>query len=433
MPQATSTAVPSSGVSVNFNAQAVLTKGSQTTWADITNSISTLWTSNNNPAGGPQVLQPPTTSNGGVYTGLNNGCACIKVSSGGVQSQSVTVAVGVDLNTCGLCPRFATATPTPKGSVAQVSGVDPSAVGGTVLWTFEGHAPIDGPIAVAPDGSADFISADGMLHSVDSKGNQIFDRPASGVAPAVAPDGTIYVQGTTSWLYALDSSGHPRWKVNVGTGNGPLAADGNAVYANEDGNLVALAAGQTLWSLPLGTLSRGAIIADGVVVASSSGLTAVSSSGSTLWTFTPAGGFSGDLTVANGNVYCGSGSGTVYELDARNGSIILQIASGAAVTSGPVVSSSGAIFFGSDALYAIDSSGTALWSSNAMVPVAHGIAAPGGGAVFDAASSGAASMIDGGGNIQWTARDLGSVTQATAGPSDTVFVASSNGTVRALR
>jgi outer membrane protein assembly factor BamB len=305
--------------------------------------------------------------------------------------------------------------------------------GGTVLWTFDGHTPIDGPIAVAPDGSADFISADGMLHSIDSKGNEVFDRPASGLAPAVGPDGTIYVQGTTSWVYALDSKGRPRWKVNVGTGNGPLAADSNAVYANENGSLLAISGGETLWTLPLGTLSRGAIMADGVVVASSSGLSAVSTSGSTMWTFTPAGGFSGDLTVANGNVYCGSGSGTVYALDSRNGSVILQIASGARVTSGPVVNSSGSIFFGSDALYGIDSSGTALWSSNAIVPVAHGIAASSGGEVFDAASSGASSMIDAAGNIQWTARDLGDVTQAVAGPSGTVFVASSNGTVRSLR
>ena len=438
MPVATTTAVSGSGVSISFNAQAVLMKGSQTTtYADITNSVSTLWTSNNNPPGGQEVLQPPSTSNGGVYTGLNGGCACIKVSSGGIQSQPITVGVGpTPLAGCGLCPTFTatpTATPTPKGASAQVSSVDPSSLGGTVLWTFDGHTPIDGSIAAAPDGSADFISADGVLHSIDSKGHEVFDRPAGGIAPAVGPDGTIYVQGTTSWIYALDSRGRPRWKVNVGSGNGPLAADSNTVYANENGNLVALAAGQTLWSVPLGTLSRGAIIPDGVVVASSSALTALSSNGSTLWTFTPAGGFSGDLTVANGNVYCGSGSGSVYALDARNGSVILQVASGAPVTSGPVVSGAGSIYFGSDALYAVDSSGTALWSSNAVIPVAHGIVAPSGGTVFDAASSGTASMIDSAGNIEWTARDLGSVAQVTAGPSGAVFVASSNGTVRALK
>ena len=433
---ATSTAVSGSGVSISFNAQAVLVRGSQTTYADITNSVSTLWTSNNNPPGGPEVLQPPTTTNGGVYTGLNDGCACIKASSGGINAQPVTVGVGPGGNACALCPTFTptpTATATPKGATAQVSSADPSSLGGTLLWTFDGHAPVDGQIAAAPDGSADFISADGMLHSIDLNGHEVFDRPAGGIAPAVGPDGTIYVQGTTSWVYALDPAGRPRWKLNVGTGTGPLAADSNAVYANENGNLVALAAGQTLWSVPLGTLSRGAITPDGVVVASSGALTALSSSGSTLWTFTPAGGFSGNLAVANGTVYCGSGSGTVYALVARSGSVVLQIASGAPVTSGPVVSGSGSIYFGSDALYAIDSSGTALWSSNAVIPVGHGIAATSNGGVFDAASSGSASMIDGSGNIQWTARDLGSVAQVTAGPSGAVFVASSNGTVRALK
>jgi outer membrane protein assembly factor BamB len=42
-------------------------------------------------------------------------------------------------------------------------------------------------------------------------------------------------------------------------------------------------------------------------------------------------------------------------------------------------------------------------------------------------------MLDLGGNVEWAARDLGNVVQVSAGPSGTVYVASSDGNVRALK
>lgn len=442
-PQATSTGVSGSGVSINFNAQGVLVKGKQTTYADITNAPSTLWTANNNPVGGPQVLQPPSTSNGGQYTGLNNGCACINVSSGGINGQPITVSVGTPSASCPACPTLTptatpTATSTPKGGTAsQASGAstENDSSGGTVLWTFDAHAPVAGPIRTTADGSAVFITADSMLHYIDAAGHEVYDRPAGGAAPAIGPDGTVFVQGTTSWLYALDNRGRPKWKANVGRGKGPLAADSEAVYANEDGNLVAISGGRTAWSIPIGTVDQGAAIPGGVVVAANGGdLTAVSSTGSTMWTFSPSGGFSGDLSVANGMVYAGSASGSVYALDAGTGATVWQASSGAPVASGPSVGSAGTVFFGSDALYAIDSSGATLWSSRSIVPLSHALAALSNATLFVAATSDSvASMLDLNGNIEWTARDLGMVVQVNAGASGVAYAASADGHVRALK
>jgi outer membrane protein assembly factor BamB len=430
---ATSTAVSGSGVSINFNAQGILVKGKRTTFADITNAISTLWTSTNNPPGGVQVLQPPTTDHGGQYTGLNDGCACINASSSGITSQPITVGVGVS---SGSCPPCATLTPTPAAAVAQISSAEgKSNSGATVLWTFDGNTPVAGPIVSGPDGSANFITSDGMLHSIDTTGHQVFDRPASGLAAAVAPDGTIFAQGTTSWVYGLDNRGRPKWKAQVGTGNGPLAADATAVYASESGNLIALHDGETLWSLPVGNPIRGVIIPGGVAVASKGGdVVAVSANGSRLWNFTPADGFSGELAVANGVVYAGSATGGVYALDATTGSVIWRVPSSAAVTSGPSVSGTGLVFFGSDALYAVDSGGTVKWSSKSLNPLPRAIAALSNGTIFDAVDDGASSvMLDLGGNVEWAARDLGTVVQVSTGPSGAVYVASSDGNVRALK
>ncbi|MBV8136095.1 MAG: PQQ-binding-like beta-propeller repeat protein [Deltaproteobacteria bacterium] len=430
---ATSTAVSGSGVSINFNAQGVLVKGKQTTFTDITNAVSTLWTSNNNPPGGIQVLQPPTSSHGGQYTGLNDGCACINASSSGITSQPITVGVGVS---SGSCPPCATVTATPAAAAAQISSSDgQSNFSATVLWTFNANAPVAGPIVSGPDGTANFITSDRMLHSIDTTGHQVFDRPAGGLAAAVAPDGTIFAQGTTSWIYGLDNRGRPKWKAQVGTGNGPLAADGTAVYAGENGNLIALSDGQTSWSLPVGNPTRGVIIPGGVAVASNGGdIAAATANGSWLWNFAPAGGFRGELAVANGVVYAGSATGGIYALDASTGSVIWRVPSSAPVTSGPSVSGTGLIFFGSDALYAVDSSGTVQWSSKSLVPLPHAIAALSSGTVFDAIDVVASSaMLDLGGNVEWSARDLGTVVQVSAGPSGSVYVASSDGNVRALR
>jgi outer membrane protein assembly factor BamB len=430
---ATSTAVSGSGVSINFNAQGVLVRGKQTTFADITNAISTLWTSNNNPPGGTQVLQPPTSNHGGQYTGLNDGCACINASSSGINSQPITVGVGVS---SGSCPPCATLTPTPTAAAAQMSSAEgQSSSSATVLWTFDGNAPVAGPIVSGPDGSANFITNDGVLHSIDTSGHQVFDRPAGGLAPAIAPDGTIFAQGTTSWIYGLDNRGRPKWKAQVGTGNGPLAADSTAVYASESGNLIALSDGKTLWSVPVGNPTRGVIIPGGVALASNGGdVVGATANGSWLWNFAPAGGFAGELAVANGVVYAGSATGGIYALDASTGSIIWRAPSSAAVTSGPSVSATGLVFFGSDALYAVDSSGAVQWSSKSFVPLPHAITALSSGTIFDGADSEASSvMLDLSGNVEWAARDLGTVVQVSAGPSGTVYVASSDGNVRALK
>ncbi|MGO9604302.1 MAG: PQQ-binding-like beta-propeller repeat protein [Candidatus Binataceae bacterium] len=433
-----STSVAGNGAQIDFNAQGVLTKGKQTSYQDITNSPSTLWTSSN-----PSVLQPPQTGNGGAYTGLLAGCACINASSGGINSQPLGIGVAMPVSGCPACPTLTptatpTATATPKGSVAEPETSTSSENGsstGTILWAFDASGPAAGPIVAGPDGSVNLITSNGMLHSIDAQGHQRFDRPAGGIAPAIGPDGTIFVQGTTSWIYALDSSGRPKWKADVGTGNGPLAANSNAVYAGENGNLIAVSAGQTVWSVPIGNPSRGAIIPAGVVVASSGGsLAAISSNGSTLWNFAPAGGFSGDLAAANGAVYAGSGSGSVYALNAGTGAILWQTAGGAPVTSGPVVSSTGTIFFGSDALYSVDSTGETQLASKSLAPLPEGIAALSNGTIFDATDvEGSASMLDLDGNIEWTTRDLGKVLRIAAGQSGIVYAASADGHVRALK
>jgi outer membrane protein assembly factor BamB len=278
-----------------------------------------------------------------------------------------------------------------------------------------------------------FITADSMLHALDSLGNEIFNRPAGGLTAAVAPDGTVFVQGTTSWIYALTNDGRPKWQIDLKSAASPLAATNATVYVSIGGDIASVSApGQVDWRVPAGPASAGAAIAGGVVVAQEGGdLTALSASGEQLWTFSPAGGLSGDLVSAGGVVYAGSRSGSVYAIGAANGSELWQIDSPAPVVAGPVVGESGAIFFGSDKLYALGSNGALIWT--AAAPVSFGIAPDSVGGALDAHPDGSINLLDGLGGVVSSTRSTGPVVRTGSSASGLCYVATSDGRLYAIK
>jgi hypothetical protein len=86
------------GGQVQFNAQGTFQQGNRTpTFHDVTNNSSTGWSNiTGNLAGVPNV--------NGAYTGFNQGCDCVAVNAGGVQSQSVQVGVATPAAACSTCP-----------------------------------------------------------------------------------------------------------------------------------------------------------------------------------------------------------------------------------------------------------------------------------------------------------------------------------------
>ncbi|MGC2759313.1 PQQ-binding-like beta-propeller repeat protein, partial [Candidatus Binatus sp.] len=371
-PAATSTtiepgSVPTGGT-VAFNAIGTFTKKTATKFIDITAGPFTLWTSSNN-----AVLQAPLSGPmGGVYTTNLAGCACILASSGGVSSQFVGVGVYVDVDTCPLCAPLpptptATATSTPAPGEKPAASSTPAVStrsAGVLMWTFDPGSELRGRIAVGSDGSIFFITRDGVLHGLDSTGKEIMHRDADGSSPAVLPDGTVVAMGSASALAAIGPDGAPLWNLEIGNSAGPLAVTDHTIYASTGADLESISTtGSLNWRVNLGPVTSAAATSDGVVVGTSRGaVTALASDGAVIWTFQPDGGFSGSVAYSDDVVYAGSASGGVYAIDMRTGSPIWHVNSNRAVTTGPVVAPSGAIFAGADSTYGIAADGQVHWT-----------------------------------------------------------------------
>jgi outer membrane protein assembly factor BamB len=439
-PTATSTGI-TIGEDTLFNAQGVLVKGKQTQLVDKTNGATTVWTSSDQ-----SVLLAPLPGMGGVYQGAATGCACVQVSADGVASQRV--AVGVDIADLTTCPMCSTPTPTPAPAempmvpharssptgAREATASGPAAAGGVEQFAFDAGSRVRGAIVPGATGNVYFITRDSKLYAVDSHGHEIYYRPAGGLAPAVAPDGTVYVQGTTDFLYALKADGNVAWMVRPGAGNGPLAADDTSVYSSAGSDLIAATApGQIEWRAAVGPVTSGATFSDGIVVGAEGGdVTAVSTSGGVLWRFTPAGGFTGAPAVTPGAILAASQSGILYALDPENGTVIWRFTTGAPIDAGPSVSGAGAIYVGSDALYGLTADGEpTLRLSPPPAPLA--LVGDALGGFFDLDQSDLATLRDSAGREVWSSRSFGAVDRVAVARSGTLYIATTNGYLYALK
>lgn len=431
-------AVPTGGT-VAFNAIGTFVKRKQnkTKFVDITFGPFTLWTSKDN-----TVFQAPVSGPmGGVYTTGFAGCTCIAASSGGVSSQSVAVGVYVDVDTCPICelpPPTPSSTPTPSAAErpAASSTAAPSVrSAGVLMWTFDAGSELRGRIATGADGSIFFITRDGVLHGLNSAGKEIMHRDAAGSSPAVLPDGTVVAMVSTTTLAAIGSNGAAEWNLEIGDSGGPLAVTDRTIYASAGADLIsASTSGSLNWRVNVGPVRSAAVTPDGVVVGTSRGsVVALASDGGVVWTFQPDGGFSGSVAYADDVVYAGSAGGGVYAIDLRTGNPVWHVNSAHAVTAGPVVAPSGAIFAGGATTYGVTADGQLQWRNSSLTPLDSGLTALGYDGVFDAATGDVGAVLTGDGSYVWTARSFGKITTAASSASGMLYIGTSTGRIFAIR
>jgi outer membrane protein assembly factor BamB len=430
------------GQQVPFNASGQFVKGARTFVNDITNRSSTLWTSSDQ-----SVLVPPgPPPMGGIYNALTPGCACADASSGGVSADPVSVGVVANASqpapACPVCPTAApTATATPKGHAAASAQIQPAQsdtarVNGVLQWTFRGVSPIASQLAPASDGNLYFLTLDGSLHALNTKGRERWSLKAAGKSVAVSPGAVVYALGTDGTLQALSAIGKPLWNMPVASGFGPLAASSSAVYFQEDRQLAAASSpGVVQWRATApDEITSAAIADDGTIIAAANGASviAIASDGSRRWSFAPQGGFAGEIAVRGNLVYLGSGSGRLYALDASSGAAQWTYDTAAAVAAGPVINAAGPIFFGSDAVYALNSDGSLAWSKPLARAMSSPLASDGEGGLLAPLDDDIAAMLNSDGSLKWATRSFGPVERATVSPSGVLYVAT-QGTIYAVR
>ena len=437
-PEATDTATFIDGA-INFNAQGVNVKGTHTIIEDITNSPAVVWTSTNPSA----LLGPGPNQIGGTYTGSGVGCACIFASSAGIQSNQVGVQVFASpTSTAFSCPECPTPSATPTASPAAeasaaailentLAGAGPH---GVLQWSYDAGARLKGPIVPSGDGKVYFIGGNSILRALDAHGNELYDRPSGGLAPAVAPDGTVFVAGPTGFFYRLKRNGTAAWTLRLGAGSGALAASTDLVFATVGDQVVAISQlGQLAWSVSTGAVSAGASLGDGVIVSTSDAqVIALDRDGAILWRFAPPGGVAGSLAIAQDAVLIGTGDGTLMALDSSSGKVLWQVDTGVPIVAGPVSGPNGTIYFGSDLLHALTADGASAWALSPP-PAENALVALAGGGVFYSSNEQSALALDADGGAVWGTRSLGAVDRVAASPAGMLYVASAKGRVFAIK
>jgi outer membrane protein assembly factor BamB len=216
---------------------------------------------------------------------------------------------------------------------------------GTLKWIFpmKGNGGPPASPVVGSDGTI-YIGAE-RLYAVNPDGTlrwkyntgYYMDGP-----PAIAPDGTIYVP-SQGYLYALEHGGGFKWRVLAQSeypiGSAPAIAKNGTIYANTfDGVLHAIAPdGSVLW-----TYKTEGIVTD------------VPSS--------PAIGRDGTIYFGGAGEYQGKG-GYFYAVR-PNGSLVWKYFAGCDQTA-PSIDGDGTIYFGSNGcgtIHALNPDGTVKWS-----------------------------------------------------------------------
>jgi outer membrane protein assembly factor BamB len=222
-----------------------------------------------------------------------------------------------------------------------------------VLWSYSiGYLAPFAP-ALGPDGTI-YICTTTELSAISSEGALKWQYETSlgdDVGPAIAPDGTVYTGGGGKSLAAVDPNGLLRWKVPIGSYlvSGPsIGVDGTIYVCSDNGNLSAIDSdGHFKWSYHTWLATTSPVIGpDGTVYLTSndSSLCAVNTDGQLKWKFVAANYVAGEPSVGpDGSIYVGS-DGTFYALN-PDGTKRWETVTPSFVTS-PVITSSGSIYYG---------------------------------------------------------------------------------------
>jgi outer membrane protein assembly factor BamB len=239
---------------------------------------------------------------------------------------------------------------------------------------------LDGPVAVGNDGSATFLTDEGILGRVNPDGNlrwSLLVAPPGG-APAVGPQGTIYAAGRDGWLYAVGAAGAALWSARLGgqpvrgvaVGAERLAValdDGRVAFWRADGRPIGWVA---LGSAPSGAPALAGALA---IVPTSDGLVVAVDGGRVAWRARVAAAAVGPLAIgADGQVYAGAEDGTVASVRA-DGRVLWRVAVHDAVTRSPALAEDGTVIVAAGAaVVAVSASGQLRWRAALGAPIVAG-------------------------------------------------------------
>lgn len=250
---------------------------------------------------------------------------------------------------------------------------------GNVRWSLP--ARLATSPAIDEDGRIYLGSKDGLI-AVDHAGNVLWSTPIKGSsksAPAIGPNGTIYVVGLGGTLFAVDPTGKIAWMSAVPASAPAIGLDGTIYFGSVDRHLYALNPdGSERWRFGTGGPVRSPSIgADGTIYfandrveapgsftrLSDARMYALNPDGTERWSAGVEGGVHAAPAIGvDGSVYLGTTNteGRIYVF-ASDGSLLRRLRPGSSGT--PIVAGDGSIYLGTFGhfVYALNADGTLKW------------------------------------------------------------------------
>ncbi len=367
--------------------------------------------------------------------------------------------------------------PTFHGNLQHtgLSPFDTSHVTGVELWSFETGDGIESSPAVGADGAIYFGSHDGFLYALNPDGTERwrFDAgppsyderwdvsKAIMSSPAIAPDGTIYVNSSANYLFAINPDGTEKWRFYVKWGSdfwsSPTVGPDGTIYVGAarsqddpdyDGGLHAINPdGSEKWLFPndSGVTSAAAIGPDGTIYFGGNELNpsgegnvgklyALNPDGTLIWEFTTENWMESSPAVGpDGTIYIGSGrESRVYAVN-PDGTERWRFEAGVGVSAVPAIGADGMIYVGAwDCnFYALYPDGTEKWryrTPDAFEGVISSAAIGADGTIYVGSNSGIFYAFGPDGTVKWTFETTGSgiVTAPAIGSDGTIYFGSWN-------
>jgi len=290
----------------------------------------------------------------------------------------------------------------------------------SIKWEFyleedEGDAP---PV-VGADGTIYAVSVpkydDTSLYAINPDGTLKWKVALGGnlyaFSPAIADDGTIYVNVSNKYLYAISPEGKRLWAFDTGDVNKfspTIGPDGTIYFASVRGLWAISPDGTEKWHFPLYgyIISSPAIDEEGnIYINTNYDLYSISPNGEENWNYPVyKGGFSGRILTTSpsigndGTVYVGTGrgespysSGDIRALN-PDGTLIWQTSMDDHANFAPAISDDGTIYASakysgtawgvSESLYSIDPNGKRNWYFRARGPIPSNIIIDADGMVY---------------------------------------------------
>ncbi len=276
---------------------------------------------------------------------------------------------------------------------------------------------------IAVDSKNGANTGDFTLTVTDSQWQASTLRDVTG-APAVAPDGTLYVGSTDFFIHAFASDGTAAWRYPTGdlleNSTPAVAADGTVYTYSLDGKLYALRpGGSQRWirdfgvtgaTAPNAVCSSAAIATDGTIFlkAGDGFLHALNpADGTTRWRFNTAAAAanSSPVIAPDGTIYQGSSNCNLYAF-APDGSLKWNYDTTNAVTTSPALDAAGNLYFAtSGRLISLTPAGAARWAytgATGMITSSPALSADGATVYFGGTDSRLHAVNTTDGTPRWT-------------------------------